>query len=165
MAKNAPKKPDEPPSEPSNEIPVPSALPRRGIRNALKNGSRLNPHRLVVGELPPSMSRPKREGCKYRRDLERQVVDVKGEISHKDAHAIDTATGAVLAAAVCRWLLRNKMEKMSPADIRSCMAEITKMKEKRDAAVRLLELDAKVDVFAAVNVRTKVTDVTEAEDE
>jgi hypothetical protein len=111
--------------------------------NALKNGSRLNANRLVVGEFPPEMISVKREGRRYRVKLEKKVEDTKGEISLTDAHLIDTATAATLQAAVCRWLLRNRIKEMSAAEIRNNMADIVKAKERRDAAVRALQLDAK----------------------
>jgi len=110
--------------------------------NALKNGSRLDHKRLTVGELPPSMIAIKREGCKYRRDLEAEVIESKGQINTTDAHLIDTASAATVQAGICRWLLRHKLETMSTSDIRGCSTDIVKAKERRDAAVKALNLDA-----------------------
>lgn len=111
-----------------------------GNLNGLKNGSRMT--RLTVGELPPSMVAIKREGRAYRRELEAAVKEAKGEISLTDAHAIDTAAAATIQAGVCRWLLRNKdVKELSATEIRACMSDITKAKERRDAAVRALKLD------------------------
>ncbi len=116
--------------------------PKPGQRNALKNGSRLNAKRLVVGELPSKMIAVKREGRKYRRDIEAEVIASKGDIDLTDAHLIDTAAAATIQAGICRWLLRNRIKEMTTADIRGCSADIVKAKEKRDAAVKALELDA-----------------------
>lgn len=124
--------------------------PKPGNKNALKNGSRINANRLVVGELPASMIAVKREGRAYRRDLEAIVLATKGEIGLTDAHHIDTASAATIAAGIARWLLRNKIDTMTTADIRGCSADIVKAKERRDAAVRALDLDKEADPWAAV---------------
>lgn len=114
----------------------------KGNANALRNGTRLNHKRLTVGELPSKMIAVKREGRQYRRDLETEVLQVKGNIDTTDAHLIDTAAAATIQAGICRWLLRHKIETMSTSDIRGCTADIVKAKERRDAAVRALKLDA-----------------------
>ena len=40
------------------------------------------------------------------------MLDAKGEINLTDAHLIDTATAATIAAGISRWVLRNKMDGM-----------------------------------------------------
>ena len=115
---------------------------QRGNKNALRNGSRLNHKRLTVGELPRQMIAVKREGRQYRRDMEAEVLHVKGDISTTDAHLIDTAAAATIQAGICRWLLRHKVTTMSTSDIRGCTSDIVKAKERRDAAVKALQLNA-----------------------
>jgi hypothetical protein len=115
--------------------------PAKGNKNALKNGTRLNHKRLVVGELPVSMVAVKREGQGYRRVLEAEVLQLKNQINTTDAHLIDTASAATIQAGICRWLLRNKLDTMSTADIRGCTSDIVRAKERRDAAVKALQLD------------------------
>jgi hypothetical protein len=115
---------------------------QHGNKNALRNASRLNVKRLIVGELPRTMIAVKREGCAYRRELEAEVLHAKGQINTTDAHLIDTAAAATIQAGICRWLLRHKVETMSTSDIRGCTADIVKAKERRDAAVKALQLDA-----------------------
>jgi hypothetical protein len=115
---------------------------QHGNKNALRNGRRLNVKRLTVGELPGSMIAVKREGRAYRRELEAEVIRAKGEINTTDAHLIDTAAAATIQAGICRWLLRHKVETMSTSDIRGCTSDIVKAKERRDAAVKALGLDA-----------------------
>lgn len=120
-----------------------------GNVNNLQTGSQVR--RLTVGNLPLSMIAVTREGLAYRREMEAAVVAAKGEISLTDAHHIDTASAATIQAAVCRWLLRNKIEtkdeagkvvdRMSSAEIRANLSDITKAKRERDAAVRLLKID------------------------
>lgn len=123
------------PTPPKNKGGAP-----KGNTNGLTTGSKVR--RLTVGELPPSMIAVKREGRAYRRELEAAVVAAKGEVSFTDSHAIDTAAAATIQAGVCRWLLRNKqVGEMSAAEIRACMSDITKAKERRDNAVRSLQID------------------------
>lgn len=114
-----------------------------GNLHALKTGTRLNQlkQRLTVGELPSKMLAVKREARKYRRELEAQVCEAKGEVNFTDAHYVDTATSATMAAGIIRWLLRNRLEELKANDIGRMGLEITKAKEKRDAAVRALELN------------------------
>jgi len=133
--------------------------PTKGNLNALRNGGRLEVKRLTVGELPTKMIAIKREGRKYRRDLEAEVLAIKGEISTIDSHHIDTAAAATIQAGICRWLLRHKLETMSTADIRGCTADIVKAKERRDTAVKQLELNAPPanpwDVWEGTSARNK----------
>jgi hypothetical protein len=112
-----------------------------GNLNGLKNGSRINAKRLVIGELPPTMVAIKREGLKYRRELETEVIAVKGEIGTTDAHLIDTASSATVAAGILRWLLRHRIKEMSTSEIRGCSSDIVRAKERRDAAVKALQLN------------------------
>lgn len=114
----------------------------KGNKNAMKNATRINHKRLVVGELPPKMVQVKREAQNYRRELEAEVLQVKGNITTTDAHLIDTATAATMQAGICRWLLRNRFKEMSTSDIRGCTADMTKAKERRDAAIKALGLNA-----------------------
>jgi hypothetical protein len=109
--------------------------------NALKNGSRLDKKRLVIGELPKEMTSVKREARAYRRALEAEVLEAKGTISTTDCHLIDSATAATLQAGVIRWLLREKIATMTVADIRGCSNDIVRAKAARDAAVKALGLD------------------------
>ena len=116
--------------------------PPKGNKNNLRNGNRVDFRRLTVGELPTTMIAVKREGRQYRRDIEAEVMATKGEINTLDAHLIDTAAASTIQAGVCRWLLRNKLETMNTSDIRGCTADIVRAKERRDAAIRALNLDA-----------------------
>jgi hypothetical protein len=135
--------------------------------NALKNGSRLRTEafagRLVVGELPTKMIAVKREALAYRRGLEAIVVKVKGQIGLTDAHLIDTASGATMQAGVCRWLLRNRFKELTVADIRGCTGDIVKAKERRDAAVKAmnLDIDLKANMMEALYGDVSVTDADE----
>ena len=109
--------------------------------NALKNGSKLDKKRLVIGELPKEMLSVKREARGYRRALESEVIAAKGTISTTDCHLIDSATAATLQCGVIRWLLRQRIGSMSVGDIRGCSSDMVKAKAARDAAVKALDLD------------------------
>ena len=112
-----------------------------GNLNAARHGGKVG-RRLVVGELPKTMIAIKREGRAYRREIEAVVLEAKGLINTLDAHLIDTASAATIQAGICRWLLRNKLEEMSVSDIRGATSDIVKAKERRDAAIRALNIDA-----------------------
>lgn len=115
--------------------------PKTGNLNAVKTGTKVALVRLTVGELPKPLLSVKREGRAYRRALERAVLDAKGEINLTDAHLIDTATAATIAAGISRWVLRNKMDGMKGSDIHNCGQAIVKSKQLRDQAVKQLDLD------------------------
>jgi len=107
--------------------------------NQVTNGTTIR--RLTLGNMPTKMRRQTDAARAYRRGLEQAVLDAKGEISVTDCHLIDAAAGAELHQAVCRWILREKLEKMSVADITKCSAEIMKSRETRNRAVKQLGLD------------------------
>lgn len=119
--------------------------PPNGNLNRARNGQYLR--RLNVGELPAELRAVKREGRRYRRELEAETLRQCGEITTTAAHAIDTAAAATIHAGVCRWLLRQRLDKMTTADILNCSREITKAKQARDAAVKSLGLDKPADVM------------------
>ena len=98
-------------------------------------------HRLVIGELPKPMLRVKRAARSYRRDLESACQDRHGEISVVHAHIIDAAVGNETHAAICRWLLNQKLNDMTPADIITCSRNIAQAKATRNRAVFELDLD------------------------
>ena len=114
--------------------------PPVGNLNSVRNGANLT--RLVLGELPQTMRRQTQTARKYRRALEVQVAEVKGEVNTVDAHLIDEAVTAEMHAAVCRWLLRTRLDKMTVSDIARCSEQILKSKTIRNRAIERLGLDA-----------------------
>jgi len=118
------------------------AAPKNNV-NAAKNGTRLV--RLTVGELPLKLNKVKVEARAYRRSLEEAIIEVRGEVSVTDAHAIDTAAAATIHAGICRWLLREKLPTMNANDVLACSREMLRAKEARDRAVRLLKLDRRAE--------------------
>ncbi len=132
--------PVAPPAPSARETATPASRERYVAAKA-RTGSRIDRRRLVVGELPPKMIAVKREGRKYRRELEQAVIDAHGEISVTQSHLIDTATAATIHAGICRWILRNKVESMSAAEIMTASKNIASAKADRDRAVKQLDLD------------------------
>lgn len=118
------------------------APPRYNV-NALTNGTRIGDRvtRLTIGELPKQLLGARSEGRAYRRSLEDALIRQGRDVGVVEAHAIDTASSATIHAAICRWLLRQKINKMSPTDILSCSREIVKAKQDRDRAIKTLNLD------------------------
>ena len=110
----------------------------KGNLNASRNGGRLT--RLTLGELPVTMRRQTTQARVYRRGLESLVIDAKGEVDATDAHLIDEAATAEVHGAVCRWLLRERLDKMTVQDILTCSREILKAKTVRNRAVDRLGL-------------------------
>ncbi len=130
--------------------------PRPANLNAVKNGGSMT--RLTLGELPKTMRRQTQMARKYRRGLESLVLEAKGEIGATDAHLIDEATGAEVHAAVCRWLLRTRLDKMTVGDVARCSEQIMKARAARNRAVERLELDRdrSADLIDALYSRPKV---------
>jgi hypothetical protein len=108
--------------------------------NAVKSGTRLT--RLTLGCLPQRMLRQTRMARKYRRGLEQLVMTAKGEVDAVDAHLIDEASGAETHASICRWLLRERLDTMTVADITRCSEGIMRARAIRNRAVERLNLNA-----------------------
>src|SRR5262245_43566912 len=107
--------------------------------NAAKTCTRVRP--LVIGELPAKLKRcVERPAMKYRRYLETAVENARGEISLEDHHNIDLAVGNYVLDAVCRWLLKNKFDSLSPAEVRTNSETQIGAKEARNKAVAKLKL-------------------------
>lgn len=111
--------------------------PRKGVPQ--KHGGDVV--RLPIGEMPATMRRQLQGVRRYRRELESLVRDAKGEVNSTDAHLVNEACTAEAHAAVCRWLLRTRLEKMSVGDVAKCSSEILKAKTTRNRAVERLGLD------------------------
>ena len=114
---------------------------KKGSMNSLKTGAHINRSRLTIGELPKPLISVRREARSYRRLLESSVIAAHGEINLTRSHYIDTAAGATLHASVCKWVLKNRIEELSPVDITKCSSMIVKAKQDRDRAVERLKLD------------------------
>lgn len=112
---------------------------KKGNITNLVNGTRIS--RLTLGTMPAELRVPCRRATQYRTELENQLIQVKGEVSFTDAHLVDEAATAEVHAAVCRWLLRERIKDMSSQDIQKCSESLMKAKDKRNRAVEKLGLD------------------------
>ena len=107
--------------------------------NTAKSG-RYMVRRLTIGELPAQLLSVKRECRAYRRALEDEVTRVYGEVDVVTAHEIDLACQGQMHVGICRWILRNRWEKMTATDVMNCSREMLKAKEARNKAVHALAL-------------------------
>lgn len=98
--------------------------------------------RLSLGTLPQTMRRHTQRIRKYRRALEAAVIEAKGGVSTLDSHLIDEAATSEMHSAVCLWLLRSRLDKMTPSDITRCSEQILKSRRARNKAVAALKIDA-----------------------
>jgi hypothetical protein len=133
--------------------------PSKANLNSARNGGSLT--RLTLGELPQTMRRQLQMARKYRRGLEQLVIEAKGQVTATDAHLIDEAAGAEVHAAVCRWLLRTRLDKMSVADVARCSEQVMKARTARNRAVERLGLDAKPE---PLDLKTYIGAADEADD-
>lgn len=108
--------------------------------NAVKNGSRIN--RLILGNWPKALNRVQRFSRQYREMLEKEVVARHGEVSLLSAHLIDAACQHEATRQVCRWILRERWDRLKPADIERNSLTMGSATDRRNAAVAKLELGA-----------------------
>ena len=117
--------------------------------NALRNGSRVC--RLILGTWPSCLNRVQRFTRQYRETLEHEVVASHGSVDIMAAHLIDAACQHEATRQVCRWILRQRWDELSPADIERNTKSMADSTDKRNAAVARLGLEQKVDVWAALD--------------
>jgi hypothetical protein len=103
----------------------------------LKNGSRV---RLTVGNLPAKLTRLQRDVRSYRVQLEQACIERHGGIGHQQAHEIALACESYLHQGICRWLLRQKLDLMTTADVLACSTSLLKAGETRNKAIARLKL-------------------------
>lgn len=111
--------------------------------NGLKNGSRVgSKHRLIIGKLPKEMQSVVQRACRYRRDIEAATMDSHAGIDIEASHTIDLATQCEMQAAIMRWVLRERLDKLTVSDIVQIAESMTKAKKTRNTAVKALKLRA-----------------------
>ena len=126
---------------------VPKANGSLMLHGNTKNGT--NVSRLLLSQMPKTMRRQMANARKYREGIEQLVYDKYGEITATQAHLINEATQAEVHASICAKLLKDRMDKMSVADITKCSEQMMKAKSTRNKAIKELNLDAEVvDPFA-----------------
>jgi hypothetical protein len=98
-----------------------------------------------VGHLGKTFRRARDNATEYRRFLEAETMTAHGEIGVVRAHLIDAAAGFELHGGVCRWIIRNRLDKMSPLDVANVSAQLAKCRVERNRAVMALGLDTETD--------------------
>ena len=119
----------------------------RGL-NSLRNGKRIVT--LALGELPKELARVTRYVRLYRRGLQDAILEVFDEVSPTAAHLVDEACAWEQHRRVCMWLVRRKIDKLSPSDLRECSKQMALATTNRNKAVERLDLDHKPDPWADV---------------
>jgi hypothetical protein len=109
-----------------------------GNSNALKNGARV--YTLALGQLSGPMARITR-GVRSYRSLPFKAVQEVRNPTLTDQHLIDSACRWEQHSSVCRWLLRQKLDKMQPGDIRETSKQIAWASDQRNRALLALNLD------------------------
>lgn len=139
----------------------PKAGPPAGNINRAKTGAKLR-RPLPIGSLPKALRRAVEEPTRrYRRLLELLTMQARGvaivkdeqgrvineptDISPSDHHAIDLCVSHFTHAAVCRWLMANRFDSMTAAEIQANSREQVAAKEARNKLLARLKLDIAAD--------------------
>jgi hypothetical protein len=109
---------------------------------------------LVVGEPPKPLQRTVKSVLKYRRYLLGLVSEIHGEISPQDRHLVDEGASYQAHALTCIWLLREKLNDMTHADIRATSRDIAQAKTGRNKAVAQLGLNRQMDPWAILEAES-----------
>lgn len=139
---------------PARNEPPKISLPMsdRALNN-LRNGSRA--YRLALGELPKRLARVTRYCRQYRLGLEQAVAEANsGNVTITQAHNIDAACGHEQHLQIMRWLMRERIDKMSVGDIVKCSAAMAAARDSRNRAVERLGLDKPVDPWATLDAES-----------
>ena len=113
----------------------------RGKRGAPLGNVNAQRHGLRSGTLPLKCRYIQNVVNKFRRELERVVFDLKGEINLLDASNINSATKWETHGQLARYWLRTEIESLSPSDRLRFSEAIARASDNRDRAIRLLGLD------------------------
>jgi hypothetical protein len=132
---------------------LPDTLKKRG--GAPKGSMNNFRHGMRGSGLPKHCGHVQRATCHFRRQLERAVLDAKGEINIVDAAFINSAYRAERHGQLAqRWLML-EAEQMSAADRLAYSREVVKASESRDRAIAALKLDRKPsDIWEALHAVT-----------
>lgn len=117
----------------------PSATQGEAHLSRLRNGRRLG--HLTLGMMHKTLRRQTAGVRSYSNELEALVMEVKGEVSVYDQHLINEAAQAEMHAAVCRWLIRQRLPTMDSSDVVTCSKEMLKARQARNKAVERLGLN------------------------
>jgi len=114
-------------------------------------------HGLTLSKLPYNCKYIETHVNKLRKQLEDQVIDVKGEISITDAANIQTVCKWERHGKLCERWLRKEGDKLKPSERIQYSKEIADASTKRDKAIKALNLDQERDCspWEALTVQSK----------
>ncbi len=96
---------------------------------------------LKLGSYPKPLERTMRNVRSYRRRLEQELLDIHGRVSLVQAHTVDEICAAEAHCGVARWILRTKLQDLSPIEILTVSRDIHTAKRARNKALAQLQLD------------------------
>ncbi len=99
-------------------------------------------HGLLSGKLPKGCQYVENRMNAFRRQLEGELISIKGQVSIIDAASINTAVKWERHGMLAQRWLRLECEDLKPADKLSFSREIAKASTERDKALAQLDLDA-----------------------
>lgn len=133
-----------------------------GNHNRTRHGLRSR-RILEGGKLPKKLDHVEKRAYRLRRELERQVVELRGEISVDDAKEINSALVWERAAALNLHWLRTEHDDLSTDQRRALASDAAKATDKRNAAIDKLHLTPieRRDPWAVFDAKRagKITDV------
>jgi hypothetical protein len=122
----------------TNEPTPPRIGPPLGNANRSRHGLR-------GSGLPKGCGHINRSTCHFRRMVEAEVLDARGEITLVDAACINTAFRAERHAQLAQRWLAKEADAMTPADRLSYSLAVVKASESRDKALAALNLPRRPD--------------------
>ena len=86
-------------------------------------------------------ARRHRTGRRFTAEEQAVAEAYDDSVTLEQAHLVDAACGHEQHVQVCRWLLRERIGKMSTADVRECSRQMAAARDSRNRAVMQLKLD------------------------
>lgn len=113
-------------------------------------------HGLYTSKLPPGTQYVENRVNQFRRHLENECLQAKGEISLVDASLINSAAKWERVGQLASRWLRLKGEELKPLELLKYCEAVARASDSRDKAIRQLNLDRNLvaDQWAAIDADT-----------
>lgn len=98
-------------------------------------------HGLLAGKLPKGCSYIANRTLALRREVERSVISIKGEVTLLDASSIQSAIRWERHAMLCQRWLTKAIDELTPEQRLSFSREVARASTERDRCLRALNLD------------------------
>jgi len=93
-----------------------------------------------------------RSARQYARWLENELQDAKGDgVDVDDAHSVNLAARSEQVTACARWIIKNKLDTMTPGDLLNALKLIVSSTAERNKAVRALGLHQRADQWQSLD--------------